>query len=665
MKAELVLSRSSYRAGTPVVGTVRIHCPPPTQSQRNEDHSDSHTIRDDVVSARLYLAGRSYLGNKNKVSRWRSAQEISNLLKLYGGEDGHACLRMAKMEEMAHWQREQNDNFQDNEGLAGSDHRRTTGISKTIQPPEVTHIEQAERLAIHSHLHPKHHQNNEGANDYSHLPSFAENNTICFFMTNVLELLDLPERPGNYHEVLNPFQPLRLPKMNVSKGAISQNNHFTGSIDNNSVDEEYGEEGSHGSSDFSSSGEEVSEEGIEQRHKKSSGNATTSTLPTWQQIMNSTIASTNCPAPPQLDRTQIVLSFRTELPTDLPPTLSAECVKYFYSAVLVVTTTTGEIIVAACPFAVLTANSPYLVLQKSDRDATATRVHIGELKAIAHSNSLPTLISSTDVSTKVSQLNVIANPPVRSPLSRRTAEQRTSTHVIQDSNGGLCGWMTLIGFGGPLSPGTRLAVCVEFPNLYADDHISNSRRIIGCHRVCCGLVGEENAICETGAAAAATSTSTGRSDNPPPTSVKRKTRSYVFDSAYEMVEFGHTDRISMGLLLPSHCPVTVKTDLVEITVTLKVEFTVDRMRVTPDDISENRSGGKDSSELGVIRLDLPCEVVHSGIGLNEDPEDSEEGEENMSSTTLWRFRNTNHDIFDESNLPDLNVLSLEMIKSFG
>ena len=663
MKAELVLSRSCYRAGTPVVGTVRIHCPPSTDATQNDNNnSDSHSIRDDVVSARLYLAGRSYLGNKQKVSRWRSSQEIFNLQKLYGEDGGHACLRMAKLEESAHWQREQNDNFEENEGW---DDRRNAAIIK--QPPEVTHIEQAERLAIHSHLYPKYNQSNERGekNDYSHLPSFTENNTICFFMTNVLELLDVPERPGNFHEDMNPFRPLQLPDLNAFRDAMEQNND----LDNNHVDEEYsdnGEEGSHGSSSYSSSGEYSDEEYTEQhQYKESSGDATTTTssVPTWQQIMNSAKTSSNSPASPQLDHTQIVLSFRTGLPTDLPPTLSAECVKYFYSAVLVVTTTTGEILAATCPFAVLTANSPYLL--KSDRDATSTRVHIGELHAIAHSNSLPILISSTDVSTKISQLNVIANPPARSILSRRTAEHRTSTHKIQDSNGGLCGWMTLVGFGGPLSPSTRLAVCVEFPNFYSDESVST--RIIGCYRVCCGLVGEEYAICETNVAA--TSNSIGRTtDNPPSsTTVKRKTRSYVFDSAYEMVEFGHTDRISMDLLLPSHCPVTVKTDLVEVTVTLKVEFTVDRTSVTPDDIGENSSNEKDSSELGVIRLDLPCEVVHSGIGLNEDPEDNEEEEErNMSSTAFSRGGNNNkEDIFEESDLSDLNVLSLEMFNSFG
>lgn len=638
------------------MGTVRIHCPPPTDAAQNDKNAEvSHCIRDDVVSARLYLAGRSYLGNKHKVSRWRSTQEISKLHKLYG-EDGHACLRMAKMDEISHWQRERNDNFEDNEG------RRSASISKACQPPEITHIEQAERLAIHSYLHPKYNQCNEGANDYSHLPSFTENNTICFFMTNVLELLDLPERPGSFHGDMNPFQPLHLPDLSVFRDAKQGNDYADiEDIDNNRVDEEYSDDyenvlNDHDSSSYSASRENSDEE-IEHQYKEPSSNATISSLPTWQEIMSTAKPYTNPPTSLQLERNQIALSFRTELPTDLPPTLSAECVKYFYSAVLVVTTATGEILVATCPFAVLTANSPYLVLQKSDRDATAARVHVGELNAVAHSKSLPTLISSTDVSTKLSQLNVIANPPVRSILSRRTAEQRTSTHKIQGSNGGLCGWMTLVGFGGPISPGTRLSVVVDFPNSCSDDYAST--RIIGCHRVCCGLVGEEYAVCETGGAA------TG---NHPSTTVKRKTRSYVFDSAYEIVEFGHTNRISMGLLLPSHCPVTVKTDLVEVTVTLKVEFTVDRLSFTTDTIGENNpsSSGKDLSELGVISLDLPCEIVHSGIGLNEDPEDNNEEGDKMSPnvSSAWRDDNVREDIFDESDIPDLAALSLEMIKNF-
>ena len=44
-----------------------------------------------------------------------------------------------------------------------------------------------------------------------------------------------------------------------------------------------------------------------------------------------------------LEQIQVALSFRANLPADVPPTMSTECVKYFYSAVLVVTTAEGEV----------------------------------------------------------------------------------------------------------------------------------------------------------------------------------------------------------------------------------------------------------------------------------------------------------------------------------
>ena len=619
MKAELVLSRSNYRVGTPVVGTVRIH---------DNDKNSQSPIRDDLASARLYLAGRSYLGNKHKVSKWRSGQEISNLQKFYG-EDGHACLRMARMEEMALWRR---------------DEMREKGrINWSNQPPDVSHIEQAERLAIYLYLYPKYNQrSSEGAKDYSHLPTLAQNSTICFFMTNVLELLDVPERDGSC--AMDPFQPLQLPHLRAFRDGSKQG------IDND-LDEDYRddhEEESLDSSSYSSSLEDPEEEYEPHQHSdKSFRNAPTSSLPTWKQIMSTTEAHNNSASRHEErkheERNQISLSFRTELPFELPPTMAAECIKYFYSAVLAVTTTSGELLVATCPFVVLTEHSPYLEPQISLRDAATVRVHVGELRAVAHSRGLPTLISSTDTS-KLPQLNAIANPPARSILSRRVAEQQTSTHTIRDSNGALCGWMTLIGVGKPISAGSRLAVCVAFPNMYSGEHFSTN--IIGCHRVCCGLVGEEYAIGET------SNSTTSKNDDRPSAKSKRKTRSYVFDSAYEMVEFGHTDRITMDLLLPSHCPITITTDLVEITVTLKVEFTVD---------SKSNSSGTNSNGLGVINLDLPCEVVHSGIGLNEDPEDNEEGEKSVSTT----FRSDTNKDFAETDLPDLNVLSFEMMKSFA
>jgi hypothetical protein len=204
------------------------------------------------------------------------------------------------------------------------------------------------------------------------------------------------------------------------------------------------------------------------------------------------------------------LTFRLNLPEDVPPTITAECVKYFYSAVLVVTTTDEDIIIMDYPFAVLTRNSSNTITRPQSRHSSSTRVHIGELYAMAHSSFLPCKLSPIEALGD-KQLHVLANPPACSIVSRMTAERRTSTHRLQNENGSLCAWLTLVGVGGPIAPGTRLGMIVRFPTV-ADNDVGESG-IVPCHRVCCALVGEEYALCE-GAALPASS-------GMPPT--KRKT----------------------------------------------------------------------------------------------------------------------------------------------
>ena len=333
----------------------------------------------------------------------------------------------------------------------------------------------------------------------------------------------------------------------------------------------------------------------------------------------------------------------------------------------------AQLLVTQCPFTVLTHDSSgsSRSLHRGDHRPSAARVHIGELRAIAHSPALPAYVSSTDASGAApSQLTVIADPPACHIVSRRTAEQRTTTHNIEDGKGGLCGWMTLVGVGGPLVPGMRLGIRVRFANW--DDDVAGCAGIIPCHRVCCALVGEEYAVCEGASQPSATAASHGTK--------RTKTRSYVFDSAYEMVEYGFTDSISMGLVLPLDCPVTVKTDLVEVAVMLKVEFTVDRMAIARNGSNVNREVGEafeargatsgNPNELGVIRLDLPCEVVHGGVELDDDPEEGRDEERRMSSISAMRqywsedkkSNDSGEDYFDASDIQnDLKMLSLRLI----
>lgn len=188
---------------------------------------------------------------------------------------------------------------------------------------------------------------------------------------------------------------------------------------------------------------------------------------------------------------------------------------------------------------------------------------------------------------------------------------------------------------------------MKFPTTHEND---NGPGIIACHRVCCALVGEEHAIFEGSADA---------TENPASSKRRVKTRSYVFDSAYEMVDFGYTEAISMGLVLPLDCPVTVKTDLVEMKTMLKVEFTVSKAWTTESHNKNEITGSKDEGEFSVIRLDLPCEVVHERSS-NRD----EEVEHISSDRTIQQFllQHNKMDGFEDPCVQeDLKVLSSELM----
>jgi len=232
---------------------------------------------------------------------------------------------------------------------SNDDPPRRTSFCQKIQPPQVSHIEQAERLTVHSCLH--HHSvipsssaeqsdnssgGNQPSNDFSHLPAPHENNVVCLWMTNVLELLDLPERHldrkcmcaneqnckcqlrlgrGKFHGDMHPYRPLQLPDLNVV-------NEIWKDMENKMSDSLYSEKVSnddpnHGASPKSQSA--------------------------WSRIVDSANPHPDLATPTPIEQHQLAFSFRANLPPDIPPTMSAECVKYFYSAVLVVTTVEGEV----------------------------------------------------------------------------------------------------------------------------------------------------------------------------------------------------------------------------------------------------------------------------------------------------------------------------------
>lgn len=408
MKADLLLSRPSYRSGTPVVGTVRIHrdCPVDRLSR------GGRSIRDDIVSARLYLSGCASLGGGGgKLSRWRSTQEINQLKNIYGEQ--HACLTVAAIEERSSWHAYNGGTNQEGRAVVGSsryDEIETPGkdiyttpaaratFRKIMSPPRVTHIEQAERLAVHSCLHhvssaktTKHdgggecksidaNARNVPRNDYSHLPTPHENNVICFWMTNVLELLDVPERHldrhaaenhrrcqlrpgrGKFYGDMHPYRPLQLPNSTVLREIWQEIENK--SLQKKDLDVRCGEPTTKGtnsliksSSLMNSHGEDTDKSNLTKQQVEvdegvkppNTHMEALSPKSAWERIVASantskeTSAGNDLYSAVPLEQIQLALSFRANLPADVPPTMSTECVKYFYSAVLVVTTAEGEV----------------------------------------------------------------------------------------------------------------------------------------------------------------------------------------------------------------------------------------------------------------------------------------------------------------------------------
>ena len=633
METELFLSRPAYRAGTPVVGSVRIHTNQPS-------------IRSQLTSARLYLTARAHLCTS---SSWRSKNEIRKLKSLYG--EHHACLVLAASEERSR---------RDDGAAADSDE---------------TLIERADEIALGLRMHSQSRSALRLEMNSLGRQSFLGEDAVCFWMTNVLELLDVKESDVGrdaclvdncsedwigaeelFNRPLNKkknrykihHEPLKLPDYNViSKVLNAPRRGLDATFD--------------GEDDSSESSESSDDDSVDTESSDDAADAN-NTPSAWEQIMASANTNTNNrmqqqqKSQQQLSQTQIALTFRANLPEDVPPTMSAECVKYFYTAVLVVTTADGEFIVTQHPFDVLTRNSPDSITAHPTVHHTYTRVHIGELYATSHSSSLPYHLSPIQALGE-KQLNVVSDPPACTIVSRMTAERRTSTHRIQNENGALCGMMTLVGVGGPMGPGTRLGIIVRFANEY-DEEVGEAG-ILPCHRVCCALVGEEHALCEGISVPASASGAMSQ---------KRKTKSYVFDSSYEMVDFGYTHSISMGLLLPFDCPVTVKTDLVEVTVSLKLEFTVDRVAVR--NLDEAMGHDADSLEgpsgFGVIRLELPIEVVHNDEMANEEEEENEaEVLSHLAAVRqLWvnDMAATSNGCFDDTGIhDDLKMLSLKLL----
>lgn len=209
------------------------------------------------------------------------------------------------------------------------------------------------------------------------------------------------------------------------------------------------------------------------------------------------------------------------------------------------------------PFSVLT---PLAGNACSERDlAKAPRVRLGTCTAMAHSSGLPCHVTGTDLNRPKGATTVNRNANLLATVSSGNVQ----TLRIADPDGDPCCIMTALG-AQVLNPGGHLLLQFDFNSAW-----------LPCYQVSACLQGEEIALYEDGST--------------------NKTKTLLLDTAYEMVETGYTERVSLSLHLPLDCPCTLLTDIVQMTVQCRI------------DIAVEKSGGGYSN----LQFRLPCKVAHS------------------------------------------------------
>lgn len=222
-----------------------------------------------------------------------------------------------------------------------------------------------------------------------------------------------------------------------------------------------------------------------------------------------------------------------------------------------------QLLIVNTPFSILTPLSGNILSE--EQWVSAPRIRLGSCTAMAHSAGLPCHVSATDIYRPRGATTVNRNVNLLSTIQKGNVQ----TLRIADPHGMPCCILTALG-SQVMNPGGHLLLQFDFPSTTTSSWVHH----IPCHYVSVCLQGEEVALYEDG--------STNR------------TRAFMLDTAYQVVESGYTERVSLNVHVPLDCPCTIRTDLVKITVQCRI------------DISVGTNGNYTN-----LQFHLPCTVAHS------------------------------------------------------
>jgi hypothetical protein len=360
---------------------------------------------------------------------------------------------------------------------------------------------------------------------FQDLPS-VDPNTVCFWSTEPIELLDLKERTEGRWEDVKP-KPIHLPGRKRSlKGYASSESSF----DSNLV---------------------------------------------------------------FLEDQQLAFTFRFELPSDLPHSVSCTSCRYTYTVLLCMRpknnlNTKHKFQWMEAPLRVLTADNPD-PMPSALSTTREQHAHVtSQAQVMAHSSGLTCHLTASELHQPTGQLTVHRHGAALFRHVRRRDQRHLQTMRIADpaSDQAVC-VLTIVG-ASRLSPGSRLILKLDFPRRQSSSS-NGGGDWLSCYQASACLQGEEVAIHMNGS--------------------RKKARSLLLATAHERIDPVCTECACLPLMLPLDAPCSIQTSILEISISIRVDITV---------------GNATGDGYRNLQLEIPCRVMHGTSAYEEQENDGEE-----------------------------------------
>jgi len=336
----------------------------------------------------------------------------------------------------------------------------------------------------------------------------------------------------------------------------------------------------------------------------------------------------------------LAFTFRVDIPKDLPHSVHATTCRYFYTANVLVKSSTEQRILKI-PFRVFASTSS--PNEDKQSHTASARVKFSNCFGLAHSNGLPCHLSVTEIQRPKEQIMVVKNHSLVLQYRRRNDVQ---TLRVSNSSGQPVCVLTVIG-SGTLSPGSCVHLRWDFPTTHSSNR---SHGWIPCHQVCACLQGEEYAIYEDGS--------------------KKRTQSFLFDTCHEWVDPEVTDCIFKTLWLSSmgddngentgHFeggapPCDLKTDIMEVSTWCQVDITIQEQKNAHADVARDDGSGYQN-----LSLRIPCGIRPANC-VNDEQDGHDMMEQQVTPLNELLDIETENIAFSTNDIrPDLKTLSLKL-----